>query len=384
MKVLYLVSGIGPPAGWGTEFIQDIIFNLSKKGIEATIINPIYKHTDKSWRVWGKIQEKKHNLRIIPLEAPPFITQNFYLHLALTPLFVTWAAFKLLRKEKFDLIHEFTSTPIILLRSLFIKFTFKIPTVFSLGVFNNTFLGRLFWIKLLDYGNVYCLPSEEIIKAALSMGLSKNKIKFVPPGINLKKYSNYISKPSARKKLGLPGDKFIITYFGSLTKEKGIEDLINAAVLIPLKKRKNILIVLWAIWKGSNEHKKYKNLIKSLKLPHIQVEEKYVDIPKVLWASDLIVLPQQTGHGATIPQISIIETLAAKKPLISTEIIGNRDLFINPKTSLIPPKDKLKLFKRIMESTIKKIKDQNLRVDIKEYELEKVAESYLRIYRQVK
>jgi len=56
------------------------------------------------------------------------------------------------------------------------------------------------------------------------------------------------------------------------------------------------------------------------------LQEKYVDVPKILAKSDLIVLPQRTGHGATIPPISILETIAAKRNIVTTDTIGVKDI----------------------------------------------------------
>ncbi|MDO8503214.1 MAG: glycosyltransferase family 4 protein [bacterium] len=339
MKVLYLVSGIGPPAGWGTEFIQNLIFALSQKGVEATIINPIYKHTHPDWKTWTKEVEKKYKVRIISLEAPGWIKERLLLHFALTPLFVTLTAIKLLRKEKFDLIHEFSSTPIILLRSSFLKALFHTPIVFTLSVYNNTILGKLFWIKLLDFAEIYLLPSRDIIAAVKSLGIKDQKIAYCPPGMNLDRFHKTVSRADAREKLQLPINKFIFSYFGSLTKEKGVLDLVEAAKLVKREVQKEISIILFAVWKGSGQHQKIKEEIESLNLSYLKLVEKYVDIPTLLAASDAVILPQQTGHGTTIPPISIIETLASGKPLITTGILGVKESLNSNNHILIPPRD---------------------------------------------
>src|SRR3989344_9657535 len=164
MKILYLVSGIGPPAGWGTEFIQDIIFEIAKDGTDITIINPIYKHTAENWREWTKEQERKFGVRIISMQVPKTFSNNLYFHFAITPVLVTLLTLNLLGKEKFDIVHEFSSTPIVLLRSFLVKIFFNTPTVFTLSVYNNTLLGNFFWFRLFDFAKIYCIPSEEIAK----------------------------------------------------------------------------------------------------------------------------------------------------------------------------------------------------------------------------
>lgn len=334
MKVLYLISGIGPPAGWGTEFIQNLIFQLSKKGVSATIINPIYKHTRLDWKTWIKDVEKKYKVRIISLEAPGWIKERLLLHFALTPFFVTWATIKLLKRGGFDLIHEFSSTPVILVRSFVLKALFHMPIVFTLSVYNNTLFGNFLWFKIFNFANLYLVPSREIIDKLISLGINKKKLVFSPPGINLEPFRKKISQAVAREKLQLPTNKFILSYFGSLTKEKGILDLIEAVKLIKREIQGKILITLFAVWKGSGQHQKIKEEIESMNFSCLKLVEKYVDIPTLLAASDAVILPQKTGFGATIPPISVLETLAAGKPLIATNIIGVKEL-INTQNSII-------------------------------------------------
>jgi len=351
MKVLYLVSGIGPPAGWGTEFIQNLIFELSKKRIKATIINPIYHHTHSDWKQWAKEQNKKYGVRIISFEVPKFIQKRFLLHLLATPFFTTFYIFKLLIKEKFDLIHEFSSTPIILFRAKLLRFFFRTPTVFTLSVYNNTLLGNFCWFKIFNFAKYYLIPSREIIKKLISMGISKNKIIFSPPGIPLNNFINKIDKITARKNLHLPTNKFIFSYFGSLTTEKGVNEILKASQLIPSHLHNKILICLFAIWKGSTEHRDIKRAIKELNLHYLDFREKYIHIPTLLAASNAVIFPQRTGLGVTIPPISIIESLAADKKVILSDIPINAE-FKKSKQCLFMPAGDSKQLAKIMEAIL--------------------------------
>lgn len=348
MKILYLVSGIGPPAGWGTEFIQELIFKLSQKGIQATIINPIYKHTHPSWNTWAKGIEKKYKVRMVPLEAPAWIKERLLLHFALTPLFVTFAVIKILSREKFDLVHEFSSTPIILFRSLLPKILFKTPTVFTLSVYNNTLPGKLFWFKIFDFAKYYLIPSKEIISQLKKIGIAEKKLIFSPPGINLGLFKAK-DKTLARKKLNLPENKFIISFFGSLTFEKGVDEIIEAAKKLGLSITNNLLIFISSIWKGSNEHQIFIKKIKMVDLDYLELRDEYMDIPLLLSATDAVILPQRTGFGTTIPPIILLEALASKRRVIATDTIGVRELLRKTENILIPPYDSISLSKAIIK-----------------------------------
>lgn len=378
MKVLYLVSGIGPPAGWGTEFIQDLIFKLSKKDVKVTIINPIYKHTRPDWKKWTKEQENKYGIKIISLNMPGLIKKNLLLHFALTPLFVTLVVIKILSKEKFNLVHEFSSTPIILFRSFLLKLLFKTPTIFTLSVYNNTLLGKLFWFKIFDFAASYCIPSKEIINRLKLLGVNQNKIFFSPPGIELTNFSRVPGKSIARKKLNLPQGKKIICFFGSLTKEKGIPDLLEAINKIDKKSKNKLLITVFAIWKGSTSHRKWVSKI-TLMRPFIKLFEKRVSIPLAIAASDAVVLPQRTGHGTTIPPISTLEVLASKTILITTDIIGNRELVTAPDV-LISPKNPYALAQSIENILRDNGQVIKRKINLKPYDINNIVFNYLNIY----
>lgn len=378
MKVLYLVSGIGPPAGWGTEFIQNLIFKLSQKGVQATIINPIYKHTHPGWRKWTKEMEEKYSVRVISLEAPAWIKERLLVHFALTPLLVTKAAIKLLRKERFNLVHEFSSTPVILFRALLCRLFFKTPTIFTLSVSNNTFLGKLFWFKLFNFAKTYCIPSKEIINSLKDIGVNSNKIFFSPPGIEINKFNRTLNKSVARTKLNLPKNKIILSFFGSLTEEKGIPDLLNAVQKIDKSIKNNLLVAVFAVWKGSTNHKKWVKKLNELS-PYLKVFEKHANVPLVIAASDMVILPQRTGHGATIPPISVLEVLSSKTILLTTNIIGNREI-VKPPDVLLPPNDPESLSRAIEKVLHENGKVHKRSINLKPYDLAQATANYLKIY----
>lgn len=387
MKVLYLISGIGPPAGWGTEYIQNLIFELSKKGVNATIINPIYIHTPE-WKKWIEEQNKKRNIRIITLIIPQ-VNKDIFFQLALTPIFVTIAAIKLMLKENFDLVHEFSSIPSILIRSLIFKIFFRVPTVYTLSVYNNTIIGKFYWIKIFNFAKYYLIPSKEIISQLLKLGIDKNKVIYSPPGINLEKLAKLIGKQKARKIFNLPMNKYVVTFFGSLTKEKGVEDLLKAIEILKPRFQRKVLFCFFSIWKGSKEHFTLKKRITSTNSDIVRLIDKYVDIPTVLAAVDMVVLPQQTGFGATIPIISVIEAIAAKRVMISTNIIGTREFVSKSHGILITPKDPIALaetmenyFETSYHRYDKRI-DEASRKIIKEFSIQRSIDLHLALYKSL-
>jgi len=387
MKTLYLLSGISSPAGWGTEYIQNLIVALSSKGVNATIISPILLHTNKDWKEWAKKQLDAYGVRIIAINTPNWLKRKPFLHLVIANILSTLTVIKLLIREDYDLIHEFSSVPpVVLFRSLIFKLIFNKPTIFTLSVYNSSFLGSFRWFKLLNFAKYYVIPSEEIIATLLKIGISADKVRYVPPGLNLDLFMKERSLLQEREKLYLPKNKFILTYYGTLTKEKGVMDILHAYLSLEEEIGNKIQLLLCVIWRGSQEHKKNKKYILSLKHENVRLLEGYVDIPGLIWASDAVVLPQQTGCGTTIPPISVIEVLSAGKTLIATNIIGNRELITNDLGVLVPPKNSIKLADAIRKIYKKRDIGKMIGGHIKlisRFQLETVAKKYMSLYSRV-
>ncbi len=347
MKVLYLVTGIRPPAASGSEFIKELIFETTKKSVEATIISPIYIHTQGEMGKWVLEHEKLYRVRFVLIDVPEFIKRNFLLHILLTPLFTTIEVIKVLSKEKFDLVHEFTSTPIILFRGLIYKL-FRLNSVFTLSVLNKTVLGRLFWFKYFNFGTTYIIPSKDLLDKIANLGISKSKLFYLPPGIKISDFNLKISQESAREKLHLPKNTKIYTYFGPLTTEKGVSDLIEASRLLPPKIQQSSHIAIFSYYlKDYKNHKLMSKKLMQNSAQNVKLYEKYVDIPLLLRASDCIIYTQQTGHGTTIPPITVIETLVSQTPIIATSIIGVKELVTKDDGILVPPANPSKLAQAI-------------------------------------
>lgn len=381
MNVLYLVTGIRPPVASGSEFIQNLIFAISKKGVNATIISPIFIHTEKNMVSWVAAKEKKYNVKFILIDTPAFIKKKFLLHIALTPLLTTVVVFKLLLKERFDLIHEFTSTPVIILRALMYKL-FHTPSIFSLAVFNKTILGQLSWFKIFDFGSAYLIPSHEIINKLIESGVKKQKIFYLPPGINMASFKLKTTKSQARQKLGLPKNLIIMTYFGPLNEEKGVFDILTASKFLSKEAQKKIFIALFCYYlKGFGNYKNAAKKLRAGTTKNVNLYEKYVDIPLLLAASDYIIYPPRTGHGATIPPISILETLAAKKPIITTRIIGVSELITN--NGILHSPASPRALAKTMERVSRKTPGFHQNSNLDSFSLENVTNRLLSIYKQV-
>jgi len=94
---------------------------------------------------------------------------------------------------------------------------------------------RLKWIYDVFFGYRFLKDASKVIALCqmeaeqyMSMGVSEEKIRVIPNGIDLSKYADLSPKGSFKMRFNIPEDKKIILYLGRIHKTKGIGFLVRA------------------------------------------------------------------------------------------------------------------------------------------------------------
>jgi len=131
--------------------------------------------------------------------------------------------------------------------------------------------------------------SKRLKELWVNDGLNSDKIFVAHDGVDLAEFTRIakFKKKELRKKLGLPLEKEIICYAGSLSKGRGIEFILDAATFY---KNKNYLFLI--IGGINSEINKYKNKLTSNNV----IFTGYIEnskVPSYLRCADLLVMPYQ-------------------------------------------------------------------------------------------
>ena len=196
-----------------------------------------------------------------------------------------------------------------------LKDSFAISFIAMLEAYVHNFLGSY---KKVD---LFLAPSEFIKKKCVEFGITKDKIKILR---NVVDEVNFVDSKFEE------GNYFL--YYGRISEEKGIEDLIKA-----VKKIKDLGILngnsLKIVGKGPQE-KKIKELIVKLKLKN-EVEmvgyKKGVELKKIIKKAKFVVLPSIWYDNSPL---IISEAGLFQKPVIVSDSGGSKEM-INEETGVV-------------------------------------------------
>jgi D-inositol-3-phosphate glycosyltransferase len=166
-------------------------------------------------------------------------------------------------------------------------------------------------------------PTEKERRALIRLyGASPQKISVVPCGVNLDRFK-IIDKESARRELGLDGDK-IILYVGRIDPLKGIDNLIKALPYLRHIPKIRLMIV------GGGEHSQ-REIQQLQKLArNLEVLDsvaflgliKHERLPYLYSAADACVVPSYYESSGLVA----LESLACGTPVVATDVGNHKNL----------------------------------------------------------
>lgn len=175
--------------------------------------------------------------------------------------------------------------------------------------------------------NQYLFNSHSV--AALyhqKLFLPRNKSTVIPNGIDYKLFKSNKNQIQAKKRLNLPIKGKIIGFFGTFRDQKGLNYLIDSVIKLDSP---DIYLLLAGY--GPSE-KALKEQVQKLGLTtKVFFTGEYRNIHLLLPAIDIFVLPSLYEGMSN----SLLEAMAAGRPVIATDIPENRELISDPENGLL-------------------------------------------------
>lgn len=333
-------------------------------------------------------KEKKGNLRLFrtSLWTLKDLSYSKPWYIGTAMIWILWKSFRLIKKEKIDLIHSqgFLSG---ILGYILNKLT-RIPYLITIqsadfSVYHPRLnIKFIKWIyqkmEKIIFGNAaFCHAVSNYLEKHFKRYKIKKSI-VIPNGVSRDKFKLDPDKIKTRKKLGFDTENLIVCV-SRLEHKNGTHDLVEAG-----KYLKDIDFKIIIIGDGSQKNKLEKMVDKfNLKDKVFLVGDMvYAKIPKYVAAGDIFVRPSLAeGFG-----ISFIEAMACGVSVIATPVGGIPDFLKNNKTGLFcksnNPKDiaeKIKILIKNKELRNKLIK--NAKKMVKQvYNWDKISKQLIKVY----
>jgi glycosyltransferase involved in cell wall biosynthesis len=247
-----------------------------------------------------------------------------------------WHMYKLMRREKYDIVH--VHTPVAALLGRVAAKLARVPHVLYTAhgfYFHDEMKPRTynFFYKLEKY---FCrfatdwllLQSREDYELCVRDGFRPaDRIIHLSNGVDIhtKFHPSLVSedkRAQLREEFGLRPNEIVFTYLGRFTRHKGIFELLEAYRLLRQERDDVRLLMVGDIFASERDDEaSYEQMKELLKMEGIVTPGFRKDTPDILAASDCYVLP---SYREGLPR-SIIEAMAMARPVVASNIRGSRE-----------------------------------------------------------
>lgn len=171
--------------------------------------------------------------------------------------------------------------------------------------------------KLDKYTNKYICVSKGVANHLIKQGIDKSKIQVIYNGIDIKKFD--LPKE--------PHNIFTVGMVARFSKQKDQMTLIKAIEYLVKEKKEKINLLLMGVGKTRKKCEKY--IIENNLNEHIKIIEG--NFKDLIVKTDLFVLATHyEGFG-----LVLCEAMAAKTPVIGTNVVGVNEVIIHNKTGIL-------------------------------------------------
>lgn len=329
MRVLVIFESLHPPSFMmrgGTSIIYDTLRYLSKrKDMNVHVLTSIYPNASPDYKNWFK-KQKKYNITFHYLDfnnkIPKRILASFY------KIALFFKIYSLNKKYKFDIIHDYSSSPVLCLRAGIIGKLSKAKTIHTICTFNNGLSGTYNFVRFANLCDKIIVQTDKMKIRYINKGLNKTKAELIPLGVN---YNKFNIKRDCKNK----NPTFL--FIGPFIPRKGIFTFIKAAnkLIEYNNKVKFILSTHSYSGLGNEGNDTYLKKLVTCYRDNFEILTGEVNVPKLMSKVDFLIVPQDTTFGTLIIPLTLLEGMANGLPVIASDTEGISDVIKNNKNGFL-------------------------------------------------
>jgi glycogen(starch) synthase len=229
-----------------------------------------------------------------------------------------------------------------------------------------------------DFSRIICL-TQRSRRVLLAEGIGSDRLVHIPHAVDTEKFTKDVH-PYFREKIQLSPDSFVLGYAGALTRDKGIDHLINAIARLQHHSKLHLLLA------GEGAHRQYfEHLVKTKKMKNVTFlgRIEHESVPAFMASLDLYVVPSYTE---TLPT-SVLEALATGTPVMATGVGGTAE-FLDNKLGVVLDRPDVKIIAEAIDKwmdrrkELKRMGERGYQQIMKEHTWEKTSFLTERVYEQ--
>ncbi|MBU1118700.1 FkbM family methyltransferase [Patescibacteria group bacterium] len=228
--------------------------------------------------------------------------------------------------------------------------------------------------------SMYTSDNQATISTFKKLGVSEEKLQLLPNAID--PFETYnpatIDRENERKKIGVKENEIAVFFIGRLSEEKNPDVFLKIARQVVAKKKN----VKFFVVGDGNMKKEIMRMIKRIGSANITYLGYRSDIPNLLTAADIFVLPSRIEGFPS----SMLEAMATENCVIASDVGAVGDVIEDGKTGfVVNKKDYRRFVERILQlvdsrETIVNMGRKAREVVVQNYTTEKLANNYRKLY----
>jgi glycosyltransferase involved in cell wall biosynthesis len=218
------------------------------------------------------------------------------------------------------------------------------------------------------HARIVVFPSKQaaqVFEAHYPGSLSRKDVRVVNTGIDSKEIAATCADPTLLCEYGLQGKRLLLSV-APHARQKGLHILIEAIAALPPSLKETLIVLL--IGRGPLTAE-LATLVQERALERtVKFVERVPELVPFMKMADAFVLTP----AETVFDLVFLEAMAAKLPVVTTALPGNKEMFGSDAALLVPPEDPA----AVRDAIVRLLDDEALRRSLAEKAYQRVAEKF--------